>query len=113
MTHPLDGCREKIIRAGDHLQTLDSESRRFVEDYPYRLDPQYNQQSRELVVSIRSIRQPEVLPPARLGVVLGDVLHNLRSALDHLVWQLAMIGTGPKAPLNQFPIFNTPPHSGD
>lgn len=27
-------------------------------------------------------------PPLRWGVVVGEIVHNLRSALDHLVWQL-------------------------
>jgi hypothetical protein len=26
-------------------------------------------------------------PPPTLGVLIGDVVHNLRSALDHLAWR--------------------------
>lgn len=28
--------------------------------------------------------------PSRMAMLLGDTLHNLRSALDYLVWQLAV-----------------------
>src|SRR5712691_7954577 len=30
----------------------------------------------------------------RVGLLVGDVVHNMRSALDHLVYQLALINTG-------------------
>src|SRR5947209_8187339 len=33
-------------------------------------------------------------PPLRLGLIFGDVIHNLRSALDNLVCQLALLGSG-------------------
>jgi hypothetical protein len=108
VSHPLDGCRAKIVRAGDHLETLDREARRFVEDHTYRFDLEQDPDTGHILVVVHSTRQPPVQPPSRLSVIVGDVLHNLRSALDHLVWQLAIIGTGPKEPLNQFPIFDTP-----
>lgn len=108
MTHPLDGSRAKIARAGDHLLTLDRESRRFVDDHTYRMEIESDPETGEQIVYLRANRIPDTDPPLRLGVIAGDVLHNLRSALDHLVWQLATIGTGPKAPLNQFPIFSDP-----
>jgi hypothetical protein len=108
MNHPLDGCRSKIWRAGDHLQALDLESRRYVEDYSYGLVIDEEPEGGEKVIRLRSNRRPHNDPPDRLGVIVGDVLHDLRSALDHLVWQLAIIGSGPKERANQFPIFDTP-----
>lgn len=107
MVHPLDGCREKVARAGDHLETLDRESRRFVEEQRYLFEMEPDPDTGEQVVRIRSHRQPPLDAPPRLGVIVGDILHNLRSALDHLIWQLAVIGTGP-GERNQFPIFDTP-----
>ena len=50
---------------------------------------------------------PELMrpPPLRLGVILGDLVHNLRSTLDHLVWQ-AVVRQGDVEPTtqHQFPI---------
>lgn len=43
----------------------------------------------------------------RVGLLVGDVVHNMRSALDHLVFQLALRNTGGRVvrPLQtQFPI---------
>lgn len=38
---------------------------------------------------MESVRQP----PLQLGVLMGDFVHNLRSTLDQLVWQLALTQT--------------------
>jgi hypothetical protein len=43
-------------------------------------------------------------PPLRLGVILGDCLHNLRSALDHLAWQVTRLDGGTPNDTTQFPI---------
>ena len=49
----------------------------------------------------------------RVGLCLGDIMHNFRSALDHLTYQLALWNTGgqvsrPKRV--QFPILDDPGH---
>jgi hypothetical protein len=45
-------------------------------------------------------------PPLRWGVMLGDCVHNLRSALDHLICQLTMLDGGTMADCakTQYPI---------
>lgn len=45
-------------------------------------------------------------PPLRWGVLLGDCVHNLRSALDHLICQVALLdgGTMEDCRRSQFPI---------
>jgi hypothetical protein len=47
-------------------------------------------------------------PPLRFGVMLGDCLHNLRSALDHLICQVTMLdgGTIDDCATTQFPIIS-------
>jgi hypothetical protein len=108
VSHPLDGCREKITRAGDHLERLDRESRRFVEENRYILTIEDDMEHPpERVVRLRSVRQPEIDPPLRFGILAGEILYNLRSALDYLIWELATVGGGP-GERNQFPIFDTP-----
>jgi len=46
----------------------------------------------------------------RVGILVGDVVHNMRSALDHLVYQLALINTSgnvARPDRTQFPISDT------
>lgn len=40
----------------------------------------------------------------RLGLIIGDVIHNLRSALDHAVWQLVIASGEEPGRHNMFPI---------
>ena len=42
--------------------------------------------------------------PIRLGVIVGDFIHNLRSALDHLVWQFVRREGNRPRRSNAFPI---------
>jgi hypothetical protein len=52
-------------------------------------------------------------PPLFLGLILGDYVHNLRSALDHLAWQLVAEEDAPAlesertARRIQFPIYDS------
>jgi len=40
----------------------------------------------------------------RWGILLGDVIHNLRSALDHVIWQLVLLNEAKPRPTNQWPM---------
>lgn len=55
-------------------------------------------------------------PPAlRLAVVAGDILHSLRSALEHLAWALVLENGGEPSdskPATQFPISLGAAHEG-
>lgn len=101
---PLLGARLKIERARQHLETLGHETRVFIESNPYRYVGERDPETGDQVVRIR-FNRVDVRIPARLGLIAGDASHNLRSALDHLVWQLATVGAGPGR-FTQFPLFD-------
>ncbi len=46
------------------------------------------------------------------SVVVGDVIHNLRSALDHLAWQLVILDGGQPNDSTQFPIYESATNAG-
>jgi hypothetical protein len=97
----LDGIRIKIARANEHL----SELRRRLDDFgrskPYSIvvetDPETGDQL------FKMDREPERPPDL---AVIGDVLYNLRSALDHLAWQLVIKAGGSPNSRTALPIFN-------
>ena len=66
-----------------------------------------------LVGRLRNVQQP----PAELSVLVGDCVHNLRSALDHLAYVLASGHSGPLSPArartSAFPLFKTGPEFRD
>jgi hypothetical protein len=102
----LDGVWAKLARAEEHLITPADEIKAFItrDPQPFGLSvPQFDSVTGWYVVY--AIVDEE--PPGRLGVILGDVLHNTRSALDHLVWQLVILNGGTPnggAGGNAFPI---------
>jgi hypothetical protein len=93
VVHPLDGSRLKVQRAREHLKTLDDEMRAFSDSEPYRVVTEQEPETHDYVWRV-FFNRPDVRPPDHLAVVAGDAIHNLRSALDYLAWQLAIIGRG-------------------
>lgn len=104
MADPLQSARLKVERARQHVKAVRDETRAFVDSNPYRTFVEPDPDTGEPVVRIGYAR-PNIRVPLRLGLLAGDAIHNLRSALDHLAWQLATIGTGP-GHRTQFPIFD-------
>jgi hypothetical protein len=88
----------------EHLEELDAEISEYLgrEPKPYRMSGEFKRDRRQYVV-VGEILQP--INDVRWGVMLGDAVHNLRSALDHLIWQLVLLNTGKKGSReNKFPI---------
>lgn len=51
--------------------------------------------------------------PTELALAFGDMVVNARSALDYLVWQLALLGEGGPTKDHAFPIVRRPEHWAD
>jgi hypothetical protein len=106
MSHPLDGPRLKIERAGKHLNNLERHMRLFREKQPEVLTHQPEPDAADYVY----YRLGQA--PASFGLFVGDFAHNLRSALDHLAWQLALLTTKTPGDRTEFPIFEKEPEKG-
>jgi hypothetical protein len=99
----------KLDRAVQHLERLQSEVKRWLGRHPYFVVSKFDPQRGEHSIWV----QPESDPPPELGLIIGDCLHNLRSALDSLVYDLARAyqrGALPPqvAGRSEFPIFIEP-----
>jgi hypothetical protein len=101
MAHPLDGCRAKLKRAEEVFDELSGSLLRFLESRPYISEGGFDLASSEWVLRFR-VRES---PPLRWGVLIGDVVHNMRSALDHLAWQLVLLNAAQPTTRTQFPIY--------
>lgn len=102
MAHAMDGPRAKIERAKEHVDDLRSALRDFFAGNPYAVTGHVDSQSGEHVLRLVKLAD---FPP-RVSVIIGDVAHNLRSALDHLVWQLVLCNGGTPTFKTEFPIAN-------
>src|SRR6266542_3023483 len=97
MTHPLRDVVAKLARADEHLGLINERMDEFINGESYRVDTEQDRQTDEVVLYV------EVLGPVPIeewGAVIGDSTHNLRSTLDHLVWQLGLLNptVGPPPP---------------
>jgi hypothetical protein len=113
---PLYGTFMKLKRADFHLQSLQAAMKGFVDGNPYDTWDDPTEPKPPYIESF-IIRAKEKQRPPReeWGAMIGDVVHNLRSALDHLVWELTKWHQGgePSPPIPSswrkigFPIYKT------
>lgn len=96
----LDGIAAKIHRADEHIGNLNAEITSFLRDN-YRVGRHFDAESRQY----RFTAFGDATVPLRVAVIIGEIVHQLRSALDHVITQLNAIGPGGgKADVLEFPI---------
>jgi hypothetical protein len=100
MTADLSGVDAKIGWAKRHLAELTRTIGDTLEAHPYRFVGQMDADSGEYVLTVHDL--PAMDPTWSLRV--GDVVHNLRSGLDHLAWQLVILDDRRPDVNTQFPI---------
>jgi hypothetical protein len=104
----LIGFHGKLDRAYKRLEELDG----FLEDFrdpddPYRLvkHEEFDGVDTDTVRYTAHIERP--IPLREWSPLIGEFLYDVRSALDHLAWQLAVLHCAPCSPPNgiRFPVF--------
>ena len=81
----------------------------FIEREPYDT-PQVARRDKRGRVWVDGILHVREEPPLKLGILAGDLAHNLRGSLDHLIYQLALLdGNGEAPPGTGFPIAKSEP----
>jgi len=72
------------------MQVVEREIASFRQRYPVRLTVDRDVDQQAWVFRVWDVREPD----ADLGLIIGDSVHNARSALDHLAYQLFIVGSG-------------------
>jgi hypothetical protein len=99
----LAGCWTKIARARQHAQRLEEITEAFLQRRPIQVS--FDDHSEPPALIIRAVVEP--VPP-EFSTVAGDLVHNLRSSLDHLAWQLVLVSGGSPRRHTSFPLMRTP-----
>lgn len=102
------GIRLKRRRAWDEVNRLNDDIQTFIsaEPTPYLPRVHFDKKTHIIAITVAVQKAPDPM----WGVRIGEIIHNLRSALDHLVWELFILHNRKPPPLpskNQFPIFDT------
>ena len=100
MPDRIEGIKLKIGRAKEHIRDLESVVVPFFDGYPYTYAADLLPQISHYSVRLTTV---EPLPPC-IPVIVGDAIHNLRTVLDHLAWQLVEAGGGTPNGRTAFPI---------
>jgi len=96
----LIGPRIKVERAKEHALQLQSEIEAFLDRKPYQLIVESEPKSGDKIYRVKVSEQP----PVRWGTIIGDVVHNLRTALDYLAYQLVVANNYTPHKYTYFPI---------
>jgi hypothetical protein len=99
----LAGARAKLGRATFHLQELATDWQEVVDGHDYTFVHEVHASG--LNHRYRAAAVPEL--DARWALVLGDCVHNLRAALDHLAHDLVRADGGTPGERTQFPVQHT------
>jgi hypothetical protein len=96
---------KKIIRAYKHVDDIYSLLKTFNESdcYDASIDNDPERGINFLCINLRS----DKFPLDDVALIAGDALHNLRSALDLMYYQIVLAGEGAPTQWTRFPICNT------
>jgi hypothetical protein len=100
MADVLDDLTAKLDRAQEHIDTLKSEIARLLQDVPSRPIADYKPQVREAFEN----ELAGIVVPVRTRIVAGEAIHQIRSALDHLVAKRVVKNNGKTDHNTEFPI---------
>jgi hypothetical protein len=106
VTRTLDACRLKLARAYEQGEALGREFRAFLARNPYGEVQEFDSDTSECVFSYFVFEEP----PPIFGILIGEFVHSVSSALEQLVWQLVILDGGvPEEGATGFPIFTEEP----
>jgi hypothetical protein len=106
MPADLTGVDTKLKRAQHHLNAINTSARYFVKRKLFKPPADFIPPKLDLLnEDWQVIRWYGVTPsPLIWGAMLGDFAHNVRSALDQLMWALVLANNGTPDIHTQFPV---------
>jgi hypothetical protein len=100
----LEGARTRLAWAESHLQLFRGEWQKVIDTHAYTFIHEVHADG--LNHRYRAVAVPDLDP--KWTLLLGDCIHNLRGALDQLVYELVRIHGGKPALRTQFPVYTEP-----
>jgi len=99
----LSGAFTKLLRAQHHLESIETALLEFQNNNPQPFRHEKYDDGRSWTLFWNFDPLPDL---ARWSAMFGDFVHNLRSSLDHAIWQLILRENGQPGRRTEFPIFN-------
>jgi hypothetical protein len=83
--------QSRLDRALYHLESLKEKRDAWRDENPFRTWTEHDADGTKKVLWVEVLKAP---PVTQLSLIIGDCLHNLRSALDNLAFELALAHKG-------------------
>ena len=102
---PVNGLQileAKLERADEHIDKVDAAVEAFLKSEPYRIIVDEKSQPAKRIYGFDQI----IDIPMSIPILAGEVLYQLRSTLDHLVWQMVLAAGNTPTRATAFPIAN-------
>jgi hypothetical protein len=103
--HPFAGIAEKLKRANENIINLEAEIAFFIKNGEYPIVPKPNTEGWKEALAYH---RDKPIPP-RFSVLSGEIVHHLRSCLDHVVWHFSDSASRAKPGGMEFPVFTAKP----
>jgi len=105
---PIGSSLTRVRHAEEYLDTLQNQVKAWMNEIPYSLINQTNADLTRYSIILRIEKEP---PLTKWSLIAGDIVHNLRCALDHYIYAIAIYESGQEIPpddrLLMFPISDT------
>src|SRR5262249_26153041 len=97
-------ARLKVQRGNHHISDIERLFTDFVTTNPHKLIDETDPNDGSVTVRIEFDKEAPVdIALAKLALAIGDAIHNLRAALDHMTWELVGMHGGTQDHRLQFP----------
>lgn len=106
-SHPFAGIFQKLKRADDNIASLHDEILAFVQSCKYPVLPNI-ENAKEFLDAVGYFKN--LVIPKRFSVLSGEIVHHLRSSLDHITWHFSNAEYRIKSEnAIEFPVFRIDP----
>src|SRR5689334_6111092 len=79
-----ESAKLKIERAKHHIADVDASFTSFIQTHPHRLAMVVNPETGRMDIKVRLNHEL----PKSIALTVGDAIHNMRTALDHMTWEV-------------------------
>ena len=105
LPHPLKGAFDRVDRAQEHMAELKREVASHGQCHHDACTIAFDPQFSNALTCIHPVQFPRI--PSRISILTGEIVYNLRAALDYLVFELAKLDSGVEQERTQFLIRDT------
>lgn len=83
-TDPFYSTRLKVERANHHIRDLERQLTDYSNSHPHVITIKEDPYTKRFLIYVNFPDKP----PPEMALTIGDAIHNLRTALDHMMWEM-------------------------